>query len=487
MLFCGLYQKKHLWEAVFAGWCFGFGLNATSLFWVSEALYIDGDKFLWMIPFAVTGLPAILAIYHAAFSYALFISRISQHGKIGSYAVAFSCLYSIIEILRGHILSGFPWNLVAYIWSECIEISQIASAIGSYGIGAITTAAACLFSYIVLSKRRLLLPALAFIVPISAMYTYGYIRLSGRSIEYHENIVVRIVQPSIIQKNKICPEMAEKNLTELLALSNSYGAEKITHTIWPESSIPWTISDDVMHIVFDKLRMINNNTILIAGSGYIFEQERNLIATNAMVVKNATNINVIYSKSHLLPFGEYVPFRRFIELAVDAKYVQKVTPGAMDFSPGYGVKTVRIDNAPPFSPLICYEAIFPGEVIKNNDRAQWIINITNDGWFGDTSGPYQHFSSVKFRAIEEGVPIARAANTGISAMIDPYGIEINKLPIFSCGIIDCKLPKPIPSTIYGMYGKTIDLALALLLIAVFAFVSAILPTHTNKISSKSCA
>jgi len=447
------------------GWYFGWGYFIAGLYWVSFALKIDLARFFWLIPFAVVGLPALMALY-TAFT-VLFTHLTKTRGL--ARCMAFSILWAAFEWLRGNLFTGFPWNLLGYSWMNCPSILQSVSVTGIYGLSLITLIISTMpYAYFSSRPSRLTRPFVALITGIFLLITIaGYWRLSGAPFQGNQGEVVRIVQPNIKQDNKWNPLLTRDNFFALINLSKAPSKRAIKYLIWPESATSFFLNESPQALGMIA-QHLSPQSMLFTGaprrqSGV--QGETTKIWNSLLVINHKGQVLKSYDKAHLVPFGEYVPFRDYLP-----SWIGKVTYGALDYSVGEGVRTFTLPNFKSFSPLICYEVIFPGKVISRQDqRPKWLLNITNDGWYGYTSGPFQHAAISQVRAIEEGVPLVRAANTGISMVIDPYGRNIASLGLNEKGVIDASLPEALPHpTLYAQYGNKI-LFLMFLVLAVFGY------------------
>jgi apolipoprotein N-acyltransferase len=258
------------------------------------------------------------------------------------------------------------------------------------------------------------------------------------------------VQASIPQTEKWKAEFKERNLRRHMALSLKDRPDWVTHVIWPEMAATYYVETD------PEMRRLLSRAAPPAGwliTGAPRRDETGL-HNSAIALDSAGSVVGVYDKFHLVPFGEYVPFRDYLP-------IEKITHGSGGYSPGPGPRTIRFPGLPPVSPLVCYEVIFPGAVMDREDPAEWLLNLTNDGWYGATAGPYQHLAIARLRAIEEGAPMVRAAYTGVSAIIDPYGRIIQRIGLNQIGVLDTPLPKPLlrewflQRTIYAKFGELI--------------------------------
>ena len=440
------------------GWSFGAGFFATGLYWISNALLVDPVRFGWMIPFALFGLGAGLGLFTGVATWLAMLPRARGVGRVLALAAA----WSVLEWLRGHVLTGFPWNLIATTWAASDVTLQPAAWIGAYGLGLVTVLAAALPAVLADasapgSARLRWRPVAAGALGLVLLFGAGALRLPDGPTATVPGVMLRIVQADIPQTLKARRDLMEANLARHIRLTTGPGFERATHVVWPETAVPFAIGVDPVHRL-ELVPAVPPTGLLLTG---VVRVERAPDApvrffNSLAAVDRVGDIVGTYDKHHLVPFGEYVPFhlRELFDLS-------KITPGSADFSAGPGPVTLALAGLPPFSPLICYEAIFPDEVAAPARRPAWLLNVTNDGWFGISSGPHQHFESARFRAVEQGLPLVRAANTGISAVTDAYGRVLVSLGLGRAGVIDSPLPVAIPETIYGRFG---DLSLVVLVL-----------------------
>jgi apolipoprotein N-acyltransferase len=447
-------------HAFAVGWWFGFGHFVTNLYWLAHALLIDAAQFGWMVPFAVFGLSGVLAVFTGAATAAAKATR--ARGMAG--AVALAIAWAAGEWLRGHVLTGFPWNLIGTVWADTIPAMQAASLVGLYGLGLLTVLAAALPASIIAASSGLLrwVGPCAAVLLVAGVWVFGTARLPAESAA-ESDIRLRLVQPNVPQSLKWDPAQREANLRKTLALTRSPGLETRNAVIWPETAVPFVMTD--FNEAGPALRQAlaaatpPNGHLLTGAPRAVRDAEGRLQLWNSLhAVDRSGTIVSTYDKFHLVPFGEYVPLRSILRFA-------KVTVGTVDFSAGPGLETIIVPGLPPASALICYEAIFPGRVTVAGSRPSWLLNITNDAWFGMSSGPYQHFAAARFRAVEEGLPLVRAANNGISAVVDAYGRISAQLGLGETGVLDASLPPPVMATPYSRLGDLALLSLALLLAA----------------------
>jgi apolipoprotein N-acyltransferase len=454
--------------AAIAGWWFGFGYFLAGIYWIGNALLVDAKTFGWLLPFAIIGLPALLALFTAS---GVALARlIWTRGALRILSLALALTVS--EWLRGHLLSGFPWNAFGYALVTPSVLAQNASLIGLWGLTFIAVAVyaspAVLADDTADTRRPWLAPILSLVV-LAAMAVYGAVRLNTTPTSYVDGVRLRIMQPNLQQDEKFNYSQKQAVMSRYIALSDratgpqSSGLADVTHLIWPESAFPFflTREADALAQIAD---LLPPGTVLITGGVRAPETGSNPRVPRAYnsvyVIDHDGSVLSVYDKVHLVPFGEYLPFQNFLE-RLGLMQLTKVRGG---FIPGDRRRAMSVPRAPSFLPLICYEIIFPGQAVPRGERAGWMLNLTNDGWFGRSPGPYQHFQQARVRAIEEGLPLVRAANTGISAVVDPLGRVIRSLPLGTEGILDASLPVALPRTVYARVG---DAGAGLMIAAAF--------------------
>jgi apolipoprotein N-acyltransferase len=440
-------------SAFAAGWWFGFGHFSLGLYWISYALWVDPVRFGWLIPFAVFGLGGLLGLFTGLASAAA--HRLAPAGVVRVLSLA--AAWVLLEWVRSWFCTGFPWNLMATVWMPVLPVLQFAAVAGSYGLSLLTVAVAGLPAVLAEPGRSRRIAVAAGLAALAAVAGFGSWRLPAGPMPTVPGVRLRLVQADIEQTLKWRPEMRVENLRTHLELTLSPGFDQVTDVIWPETAAPSFLDHDAA-----ARRAMAAATpahgLLITGAVRgtdpkvtTFQVWNSLQALNA-----AGDVVATYDKAHLVPFGEYVPLRHILPL-------DKITPGGTDFTAGPGAVTLDLPGLPPAGPLICYEVIFPGEVVDRARRPDWLLNVTNDGWFGLSAGPYQHFAAARLRAVEEGLPLVRAANTGISAVVDPYGRVTEELPLGAQGVLDSSLPRPLPAANPSARPIAAVLALTLLL------------------------
>lgn len=455
--------KAAFWD----GWCFALGFFTTGLYWIANALLIDAAAFWWMVPFAVLGLPAFLALFVGASTAAW---RWLAPGPIlGGPLLA--ALWSLAELARGHLLTGFPWNLIGYAWWERPEPLQGMALIGAYGLGFVSvlaaTAPAALRGR---DPRRMVAGGLA-ILPLAGLAVWGHARLSEAPVAMVPDVRLRLVQPSIPQAIKMNLDDRIASFERLLDLSARPAAQPPTALIWPETATPFLLEREPNARAAIVELLAPGSSALIGTPRAVIGPDGAPLYYNGLVALDSDDlVRGVYDKFHLVPFGEYVPLRGVLP-------IETVANRNTDYAFGVGPRSLRVPGVPPVGPLICYEAIFPGAALDPDDRPNWLLNITNDAWYGASSGPYQHFVIVAARAIEEGLPMVRVANSGISGVIDPYGRVSARLGLDQTGILDAALPEKLAAPpLYARYGNA-PLGLALALLIIWAIVAKLRQKH----------
>lgn len=455
--------RTSLKKAAFDGWWFGFGYFFFGLFWIGEAFLVEAHIFGWLLPFAVTLMPAGLALFTAATAAA---ARSVWHPGLARVAIL-AIAFGLGEWLRGHIFTGFPWNVLGYALTQPLPLMQSAAVFGVYGLTLLTVLITAT-PLIALTDARShvgLKIALLTVLPLAALFAYGALVLAPGPNPIVEGVKLRIVQPSIPQHEKWLASEQPRIFAEHLRLSRIDQSGKrddlegITHVFWPEAAMPFLplSTPDALSAIG---ALLPANAFLVAGALRLEKARagdellpstlpKRRVYNSIIAFGPEGETRAIYDKIHLVPFGEYLPAQQFLE-DIGLESLTRIRGG---FSIGPTPRQlVSVSGLPPFSPLICYEAIFPGAVVQGADRPALLVNATNDGWFGNTTGPHQHLHQARLRAVEEGVALLRVANNGISAMIDPFGRVIGKLGLNEVGTLDAQLPEPRPATIYARYG-----------------------------------
>jgi apolipoprotein N-acyltransferase len=470
-------------RAAEVGWWWGFGFFVVGLSWIGEAFLVEAEVFAWLLPFAVTLLPAGLALFMAAATAAA--SWLCQYGP--HRVIALAAALGATEWLRGHILSGFPWNVLGYALTYPLPLMQFASIFGIYALTIVTVlsfaAPAVVWQLATRSsasqqKYRLrCAAATAASVPlvmllIGIVWQSGAIRTYDREQSQATHPLIRIVQPSILQREKWRPENQRRIFDDHIALSlqnengKPDGASGVSLIIWPEAAMPFRPLDTPMALA-EIGRMLPDGATLVSGALRVTDtspgtSQPRQVFNSLLAFGKEGRLIASYDKTHLVPFGEYLPLQRVLE-AIGLQQLSKLRGG---FTAGANPRPLMtIPAVGSLGPLICYEAIFPKMSFVNEPRPRAIINVTNDGWFGNSIGPRQHLHQARVRAVEQGLPLLRAANNGISAVIDPFGRIQGKLDLNVRGTIDKALPSVIAAPAYARWGDMPFFAFLLALLA----------------------
>jgi apolipoprotein N-acyltransferase len=440
-----------------AGWWMGFGYFLAGLWWVGAAFLVEADKFAWALPLGVVALPAVLALFPAA---GFAIARgLWSAGPARVFALAFGL--GLAEWARGLLFTGFPWNDLGMALGSNLALAQIASLVGLHGLTFLTIAifAAPATLWCVGEGRLNLAPAGLAALALVLIAAFGAFRLAAPASPSLPGVKLRLIQPNVAQDVSFSPENSDAILSRYLDLSeratapDRSGVRDVTHLIWPESAFPFILSRDPRALT-DIAAFLSGGATLITGAARLEddgERPRRYFNSIEIVGRNGLS-GEHYDKQHLVPFGEYVPFESVLEKARITQFVD--IPGG--FEPGAGRRVLRIPGLPDAMPLVCYEAIFPieiGDLFSGAERPRWLLNVTDDAWFGQTPGPYQHFAQARLRAIELGAPLVRDANSGISAVLDGFGREIVVAPLGADGVLDAELPEALPPTWQSRFGS----------------------------------
>ncbi len=454
LLLDGAAQAPRPWRAAAAtGWAFAFGQFLAGMHWIVYPFMVDPAQHLWQLPFALTLLPAGLGLFGALGVLPALLARAGT-----SRLLLLSVGYAAAEWLRGHVLTGFPWNLPAYGWGASLAVMQAAALVGAYGLSFLTILLGVSLAELTNGKgarRRWRLPAIMTLV-FAGLWGWGALQLAQPSASV-PGVALRLVQPDVPQK-EMRSRYINRNWQRLLSLSRGPGNP--THIIWPEAAADFPLERSSVALD-DIARLTAQGAVLMTGAQRVpaSATAQNFTWYNSLYLFEPGGAAMaVYDKTHLVPFGEYVPYPRLLNPLGIATLI-----GLIPATPGNGLHRYVVRGAPLVTPLICYEDIFPGAVVSQDGRPGWFVNVTDDSWFGPWAGPAQHLLTARMRTIEEGVPMARTANTGISAVIDAHGRIIARLGLDRMGVVDAPLPAALGPTLYGRFG---DLLFLLLLILV---------------------
>jgi apolipoprotein N-acyltransferase len=419
--------------AVRRGFFFGVGLHLVGLYWITEAILYEAARFWWMVPLAVPALAAVLAVFIAI---PAGIARLFRPGA--STALALAGAWGLSDLARQFVATGFPWNPLGSVWEfpgyPGDVMIQAASLVGVHGL----TVATLLLAATPLLGWRWRAAGMALLL---AWCGFGVWRLD-QPVPPGPDLKVLLIQGNVAQGQKWDRGLMVSIFRHYLALTREAVQSVNGHpavVVWPETASPALLQTDVeaRRLIADAA---DGNQALIGSVRFDTEDRprNSLFALGA-----GGTIEGIYDKWHLVPFGEYQP--NWLPIGI------QVVPGG-GFAAGSGPATLHLPGLPPVGALICYEAIFPARVIDSADRPAWMVNITNDAWFGNSTGPRQHLAAARLRAVEEGLPLLRAANTGISAAFDAHGHEIARLGMQKTGFLPVNLPGPLEPTLFSRFG-----------------------------------
>jgi apolipoprotein N-acyltransferase len=455
-------------QAAAIAWFFAFGYFLAGLFWIGEAFLVEAEKFAVLMPFAVMAMPAGLALFWAGA--AAVASLAWQPGR--QRVVVLALTLALAEWLRGHVLTGFPWNVIGYALAAPDALMQSASLLGIYGL---TLVAVVLFALPLVvwsdarseqgagwhAVRAAAFPAIASAGMLAALFAWGSLRLAAPP-PAEQVVRVRLVQPSIPQREKWLPEFQRRNFERHLDLTrrNPQGAvddaRGISLVVWPEAAMPFLALDtpaalEAIGRVVPEGGYLASGLIRIEPAPLRIARPRRIFNSLAVFEPGGRPV-ALYDKTHLVPFGEYLPLQDELE-AIGLEQLTRIRGG---FDVGVTPRpSLAIGTLPVLAPLICYEVIFPGTVVQSAERPAALLNLTNDGWFGNTTGPRQHLHQARVRAVEEGLPLVRSANNGISAVVDAHGRLAASLGIDEIGTVDAWLPGRLEAPLYARHGDAV--------------------------------
>jgi apolipoprotein N-acyltransferase len=434
-------------RAFLIGWCFGLGHFLTGLYWIGIAFFTDPERFGALAVPAVVLLCAWLAVFAGLASWLVGLRR---WRSTSAAALALALAWMLAEVLRGNLLLGFPWNLIGYAWAGSDAVSQLAAVTGVYGLSLLAVALGALpASLLEPGGPQRWRPVLAGALVLALLWAGGTLRLAAAEGGVVPDVRLRLVQGNIAQHHKWQPELRARWFQRHLELS-AQPPREASLVIWPESATPYPLEQDEEARLLIAQVVPAGGVLLTGGERFDLGSEPARAWNSLFALDPSGAIVARYDKRDLVPFGEYLPLRELLgRLGLGT-----LTRGTLDFQPGPGRTTIALPGVPPFSPLICYEVIFPGQVLDPAVRPAWLLNVTNDAWFGRSSGPYQHLTMARLRAIEEGLPLVRSANTGISAVIDPWGRIEAELALGTLGVLDVTLPQPLGAlTPFARWGR----------------------------------
>ncbi|MEM7192108.1 MAG: apolipoprotein N-acyltransferase [Pseudomonadota bacterium] len=450
--------------AALTGFFFGFGYFLTGLYWIAEAFLVDPWRHGWLIPFAMTALPAGLALFFAAGA----TIAMALWAKGPARVLALGLGFGLSEFARGHVLTGLPWNLIGYGLAANETLMQSASLFGVYALSVLAvilfTAPAAIWAGDGTRSKGALALSLGLIALLGASYLWGSARLDAAPDKPSGNRV-RLVQANIDQADKWQPGNAIAIFDTYLEMTRRPGLEDVDIIVWPETALPFPVDTSPEALAEIGAILPKDATLFVGAVRWTERRDERgmLLGRNAfnslLAIGSDGKLVATYDKIHLVPFGEFLPYQDFLE----SLGIMQLTGVRGGFSTGSGPRLMEIPGAPPTLPLICYEIIFPDEVRTSlADAAEklkpgWILNVTNDAWFGSSAGPHQHFHQARVRAVELGLPLVRVANTGISAVVDSWGRVLAKIGIDTSNIADAELPQAQSYTVYALWGHLVYL------------------------------
>ena len=424
-------ERKLRMQSFFLGWCFGFGYFIVTLHWIGFAFFVDAEAYLWMMPFAVGGLAAAMAVYWGLACLCVTLSR----RKGLPAALVFAVSLAAFEWLRGVLFTGFPWAAPGLASDGMGAVAQTASLWGMPALTLLIVLWAVTWPFVldVHSTRLHRVAALLIIATLPLCWAWGSYRLQNGVVADVDDVTIRIVQPNISQDIKWRDENARAVFDQLLEMSARAPQEgnHVTHIIWPETAVSFLI-DESVGARAELAQLLGGSKTLMTGAlrrdiNTTGDGEDDKVYNSILTFDGSGTVVARYDKWRLVPGGEFLPFEWLLEPLGFRKVV--TVPGS--FAAGPGPVSLAIPGAPDAGFGVCYEAIFPDYFVDPQKRPGWLVNVTNDGWFGNSTGPYQHLAQARLRTIEQGLPMVRAANTGVSAVIDPYG------RILSSSAVEC--------------------------------------------------
>ena len=434
------------------GWLFGFGYFLSNLYWISISLTFD-ERFNFLIPLTIILIPGFLAIFYALVSYSFIILKPKKN--LSAFFL-FSLIFGIMEFIRGSILTGFPWNLIAYSFSSSIEILSIISVIGTYSFNLFCISLFISPSMFILRDRRKdIIICVIFLITTLSFFVYGsknIDKFNKAKINQHD-YKIRLVGSNVSIDRFLFNIDPVSTIKELIEISNLPKSEKVI-IVWPEGILPGLSQERLIEFEWLFKNKFNNNHLLVLGINRNFKENEIIKYFNSLsIYDHKLNLINSYDKINLVPFGEFLPMEKVLR----ALGLNTITNNYQSYSSGKEREILEIkvgESSIKILPLICYEIIYSGKLFKNNDF-DLILNISEDGWFGNSIGPSQHFAHNIFRAIESGKYILRSTNNGITAIINPIGVVEKQLSLNETSYIDFIESRKINSTLFSIYGNKI--------------------------------
>ncbi|HEX5378092.1 MAG TPA: apolipoprotein N-acyltransferase [Phenylobacterium sp.] len=453
---------RPLRSAFFRGWLAGVGYFAVGVWWITEAFLVDAEAHGWMAPFALLLMAGGLALFWGLAALIYRAVRPAGWSRLFVFAAALSAM----EWLRGNILTGFPWNLPGETWAAGSPPSQAAMLVGAYGLTYVTVAlaAAPALLFDPVSRRARAVVAAIAVAVLGGLYAFGAARLATAAPPSVTAPMVRLVQADIDQKDKWKPENLPQVYASYMALTVRPARHAPDIVVWPEGALPAVIDDLLVpgspYLLGLQDALKPGQTLMMGANRAGAGPDGGVAYYNSLVALRSETggglrVTGVYDKHRLVPFGEFLPLGDF----ATRLGIRSLVHMPEDFTAGPEPRPLHPAGMPSVQPMICYEALFPRFTARaaerNGSRPAWILNVSNDAWFGATSGPWQHLNIAGYRAIEEGLPIARATPTGVTAMLDAYGriVDGRRLGLGQEGVIDARLPAALPPTPYSRFGE----------------------------------
>lgn len=449
------YKERGAKEMFWAAYIFGFAFFAVGFSWINNALLTDGEQFVAFVPLVMLAIGLFFGLFWGLPALA------AAKGK-GVYEkmLVFAGSYVLWEWVRSFIFTGFPWNLLGTAFSFHPRLIQGASVIGTYGLSLLLLILCCGMALIGISIRQKKLYKGSFLfilLPILGLFYFG---LQFHPINELDGLKVRLVQPNIPQTFKWQPALMYQNFRQYIDMSRVQPLDDVDMVVWGETATPYILDRDEERLAEIK-NAIPEKGFLVTGVLRIGHENGREVPYNSLFVINGNgDIKDYYDKSHLVPFGEFLPFRDYLP-----DFMEPVASVVGDLGRGEKYKNIKVSGLPLMGGAICYESIFPKEVINPKEKPEILLVLANDGWYGISAGPYQHLAAAQMRAVEEGITVIRSANTGISAVILANGEMLGVIGLDVSGVTDVMLPKKLSrKTVYGTYGNAIPLSILLLIL-----------------------
>lgn len=435
-LFVVMQSAQRARDSFLFGWCFAFAHLVVNLHWMAGALFVDIASFWWALPFAVAGLPALLALYYGLAG--MIFWRVEKVWPVGRVFLL-ALLWTLADLARAHLFTGLPWDIAGYVWGNHLPVLQSASLIGVEGLTLVTLLVS--FAPALAFDKGAGKPERLFAVLLVLLFTgfagWGAWRIFTAPESFVENVRMRLVQPDQDQAMKWRADQRAMNFHRLLQATFGTPADKrVTHYIWPETATSFYLTEEPLVRSEIAGHMAKDSYLL---TGVVRrtknpQDDQSISYYNSLVALDSRgNVIAGYDKHHLVPFGEYMPLRGLLPFRMISAF-------GSDFMAGPQALTIHVPDLPPVGPSICYEAIFSGEVAEHTEKPAFLLNVTNDGWYDGTIGPAQHFAMVRARAVEEGTPLVRVANKGTTAVVDPWGRITAEYKGRGAGFVDADLP-----------------------------------------------